>query len=294
MPSQTSPEKLNFRQVRRRTETQSVITSTMCRFMTTPGQRAVRHRNHRTRLPRTNSKVSICLHFSQCSGQRNLLKAVAVFLGLLCLLLLAAVIILVVLQNCNTERNQLWMDNAIERDKLQRSYSEMESLNHHLTQITSQLENEKDLMKAINNNLTKERDELQTQLETTCCPDHWIKFGNSCYLISNSKKNWNDSRTFCKNEDAQLVIISSYEEQELLSSFKREAWIGLTDAQTETVWKWVNGTEVTKTYWRNGQPDNYQNSENCAEISDRYPDLSNWNDLSCSSSVHFICEKILQ
>ncbi|XP_044045914.1 CD209 antigen-like protein C isoform X3 [Siniperca chuatsi] len=183
---------------------------------------------------------------------------------------------------------------TIERDKLQRSYSEMESLNHHLTQITSQLENEKDLMKAINNNLTKERDELQTQLETTCCPDHWIKFGNSCYLISNSKKNWNDSRTFCKNEDAQLVIISSYEEQELLSSFKREAWIGLTDAQTETVWKWVNGTEVTKTYWRNGQPDNYQNSENCAEISDRYPDLSNWNDLSCSSSVHFICEKILQ
>ncbi|XP_070768008.1 asialoglycoprotein receptor 1-like [Enoplosus armatus] len=201
-------------------------------------------------------------------NNRSLLRAAAVFLRLLCLLLLAAVIALVVLliqdeSNRNMERNQnqLRMDYAnltSKRDKLQRSYCEMESLNHHLTRKARQLENEKDLLKAVNNNLTEERDALQAQIET-CCPDNWIKFGNSCYLIYTSKKNWNDGRKVCESHDAQLVIISSIEEQEFISSFELPIWIGLTDEETETVWKWVNGTEVTTTYWRKGQPDNEGN-----------------------------------
>lgn len=49
--------------------------------------------------------------------------------------------------------------------------------------------------------------------ETSFCPANWMKFGNSCYLLSTSKKNWTDSRQFCENCDAQLVIISSEMEQ---------------------------------------------------------------------------------
>ncbi|XP_045903621.1 asialoglycoprotein receptor 1-like [Micropterus dolomieu] len=236
------------------------------------------------------------------SGQRNLFRAVAVFLLLLCLLLQIAVIVLMVQliqdkSNWNMERNQLWMDNAnltSERHKLQRRYSEMESLNHFLTQNISQLENEKKLLQAINTNLTKERAELQTKLETPCCPNNWEKFGNSCYLISTETKNWNDSRKICKNVNAELVIISSIEEQRFMSSFGLETWIGLTDEETEGDWKWVNGTRVTETYWRTGQPDNKgeKTSENCAEISIQQ-DLKNWNDLSCTKSLFFICETTL-
>lgn len=56
------------------------------------------------------------------------------------------------------------MDNANltdETDKLQRGYSELKSLSHNLTQ---KLENEKDFLNETNNNLTKERDELQKQI----------------------------------------------------------------------------------------------------------------------------------
>ncbi|XP_036967438.1 CD209 antigen-like protein E isoform X1 [Acanthopagrus latus] len=220
---------------------------------------------------------------SASSGKRNLLRGAVLFLGLLCLVLLAVVAVLVV----------LWIKDAAkltsERDKLQTIYSEMESLSRNLAQNISQLEKEKDLLKAMNCNLTSQR-------EISCCPDKWIKFGNSCYSISTTQKNWIDSKKDCENHDAQLVIISSTEEQEFLNSFRMRTWIGLTDEDSEGTWKWVNGMEVEKTYWEVHQPDNggpHGSDENCAEIHNRYLSINTWNDLSCSFPLNFICEKIL-
>ncbi|KAL7404505.1 hypothetical protein ABVT39_015680 [Epinephelus coioides] len=225
--------------------------------------------------------------------KRSLPGAAAVFLGLLCLLLLVAVIALVVV--FIMERNRLWGDNASlasERDKLQTSYSEVKILSHNLTQKTRQLENEI-------NNLTKTVDELQKQIETTLCPADWITFGNSCYLMSKEEKSWTDSSKACETHGARLVIISNEEEQEFISIFTRNSWIGLTDEEREGEWKWVDGTTATTKYWRNEQPDNGGGSgkpppENCAQISKMYPNLYNWNDLPCSADLYFTCEKTLK
>ncbi|KAK9539957.1 hypothetical protein VZT92_002436 [Zoarces viviparus] len=230
------------------------------------------------------------------SGKRNVFGAAAMLLGLLCLLLLVAVIVLVVLYI--PERNRLWVENAnltSERDKLRTSYSETKSLNANLTLKMNQFEEEKDHLMATNNNLTEERDELQDRLDgRKCCPNKWTRFGNSCYFTSTSKKNWSDSKKKCIDDDAQLVIISSEEEQEFISSFKQRMWIGLTDEESEDVWKWVDGTPLTKGYWRPRQPDN-ANTENCVEISMKsISSIQNWNDLPCSHSLYFTCEKILE
>nr|XP_033478867.1 CD209 antigen-like protein C [Epinephelus lanceolatus] len=219
--------------------------------------------------------------------KRSIPGAAAVFLGPLCLLLLVAVIALVVI--FILERNRLWRDNASlasERDKLQKSYSEVKILNHNLTQKTRQLENE-------NNNLTKTVDELQKQIETTY-PADWITFGNSCYLMSKEKKSWTDSSKACETHGAWLVIISNEEEQEFISFFTRNSWIGLTDKEPEGEWKWVNGTTATTKYWKSGQPDNDGENEDCAQISNMYPHLNNWNDLPCHTELYFTCEKTLK
>uniref|UniRef100_A0A8C4HT56 Uncharacterized protein n=1 Tax=Dicentrarchus labrax TaxID=13489 RepID=A0A8C4HT56_DICLA len=57
-----------------------------------------------------------------------------------------------------------------------------------------------------------ERSEKPT-VEKTCCPANWMKFSRSCYLISTTMANWDGSKAFCESHDAQLVIISSFEEQ---------------------------------------------------------------------------------
>ncbi|MGH0135040.1 UNVERIFIED_CONTAM: hypothetical protein FKN15_056478 [Acipenser sinensis] len=61
--------------------------------------------------------------------------------------------------------------------------------------------------------------------------------------------NWNSSRDNCTSMGGHLVIIESEEEQRfLLSAAKAHAgnryWIGLTDAVTEGVWLWVDGTRL--------------------------------------------------
>ncbi|XP_034447643.1 C-type lectin domain family 6 member A-like isoform X2 [Hippoglossus hippoglossus] len=223
------------------------------------------------------------------SGGRNLLRPAAMFLLLLCLLFLAGVVVLVVLLIQDKGHNA---DLTRARDELQTSYGEMKSLNANLTQKTNQLEKEIYHLKVIESNLTTAIDELKQQQESSCCPDNWIRFGTSCYLISNSEKNWNESKSFCEEQNAQLVIISSEQEQNFISSFHRVFWIGLSNEAGTKVWKWVNGSVTVQTYWATDQPDYFEDSEHCAHI--QYFSLYSWNDLNCICQEYFLCEKILE
>ncbi|XP_028264482.1 asialoglycoprotein receptor 1-like [Parambassis ranga] len=214
-------------------------------------------------------------------GKRDYRGAVAVFLGLLlCFCLLAAVTALTVL---STKLRS-------ERDKLVTQNSEIKSLTDNLTQKNSWLEKE-------NTNLTKELGEIQKLMAETCCPDKWIKFGNSCLLISTILKTWTESRTFCQSHDADLVIISSRSEQEFISSFGKSVWIGLSDEESEGVWIWINGTEANKTYWKPQQPDNELANDrqiNYVHIDGTEPGINNWNDFGSTETLGFVCEKILK
>ncbi|XP_067354722.1 C-type lectin domain family 10 member A-like [Channa argus] len=249
------------------------------------------------------------------SHERNLVKAAAVFLVLLCLFLLAAVIVMWI-QNTSllcemktlnisltTERDQLQisynkMQNNFttlsrEQEQLQKNYSRIQNLNTNLTQRTEQLEEEKQNLGVFNSNLTQQRDQLKQQLETSRCIGNCTRFGNSCLFISNSTKTWNESNQVCNGLGGQLVIINTQEKQDFLSStLGKSSWIGLTDQQNEGVWKWVDGTVVNRTFWPSPQPDNWLGNENCAQISKQYTAPNNWNDLSCNSQLNFVCEKI--
>ncbi|KAM9363251.1 uncharacterized protein ABDE67_014631 [Symphorus nematophorus] len=240
--------------------------------------------------------------------KRTLLTAAAVFLGLLCLVLLVAVLVLVVLliqdknswNRLSSERDKLQREKYLlkavnsnltnQREELQKQKNLLKAVNNNLTNEREELQKQKNLLKAVNNNLTNQRDELQKQIEMHYCPDHWITFGKSCYSVFTSKKTWTDSKKYCEDEDAHLVIISNTEEQRFVSSLNQRVWIGLTDEETEGVWKWVDGTEVNGMYWRHDQPDNYPPAENCVEIVTDSSDLNNWNDFFCSASSDFICE----
>uniref|UniRef100_A0A673CCX5 C-type lectin domain-containing protein n=1 Tax=Sphaeramia orbicularis TaxID=375764 RepID=A0A673CCX5_9TELE len=199
------------------------------------------------------------------SEKRNYVKTALLLLGLLCFLLLVAVINL-------TKRSRLLEDEK--------------------TNLTI----ERDQLEAINTNLTKERDELHKQLlEASSCPDFWTRFGGHCYFISNSKKTWHVSKQDCENRGATLAVVSNEEEQRFISSLKQRLWIGLNDLENEGVWKWVNGENVGRTYWKRGQPNNCCRGEDCAELSGQEKDpLINWNDRSCKQKEFFICEKALQ
>ncbi|XP_059196430.1 CD209 antigen-like protein C isoform X2 [Centropristis striata] len=146
---------------------------------------------------------------------------------------------------------------------------------------------------AILRNVTEERDELKRKLAVFDSRQGWMYFSDSFYYISSSKESWQDSRSDCQQRDADLLIINSIEEQELTRHFQKPIRIGLTDRDTEGVWKWVDGSPLTTSYWLTDEPNSFEgNDEDCGEI--RYFDQKySWNDGPCDNKKFWICEKTL-
>ncbi|XP_068128505.1 C-type lectin domain family 10 member A-like [Hyperolius riggenbachi] len=128
------------------------------------------------------------------------------------------------------------------------------------------------------------------------CTSGWTSFGLSCYYLSSYKKSWNDAKRDCEAKAAHLVVINSQAEMDFMHQYTKgkAIWIGLTDQ--DGAWKWVDGTSYDSSpkFWRPGQPDNWKDhglggGEDCAEMRSG----TGWNDLHCSESQQYVCEKRL-
>uniref|UniRef100_UPI00398EF04C asialoglycoprotein receptor 1-like n=1 Tax=Pristiophorus japonicus TaxID=55135 RepID=UPI00398EF04C len=121
------------------------------------------------------------------------------------------------------------------------------------------------------------------------CPRYWQHFNGSCYYFSTKQISWNSSNLYCSLRGSHLVVINDRNEQHFatLESQSKRFWIGLSDANSQDNWQWVDGTayETTPTFWMPGEPNNIL--EGCAHL------WTNglWNDAPCSKKDYFICEK---
>uniref|UniRef100_A0A3B4BW03 C-type lectin domain-containing protein n=1 Tax=Pygocentrus nattereri TaxID=42514 RepID=A0A3B4BW03_PYGNA len=128
-----------------------------------------------------------------------------------------------------------------------------------------------------------------------------VLFGVKCYYFSTDKLNWIMSRAYCAETGGHLVIITSRDEQDFLSSHAHEThWIGLNDLETEGKWMWVNNqtlTETGVTFWykrtdEQHEPDNWrqedESGENCAALGNESLGTDVWFDASCLKKKKYI------
>ncbi|XP_057188067.1 CD209 antigen-like protein A isoform X2 [Triplophysa rosa] len=240
---------------------------------------------------------------AQNRGRRWSMR-ITVCLLLICVFLLVTFILLY--NQLKTERDQ--MKNKVEEKskalnslniKCNRLSGELKELQKNLTSVSlKQLELETNY-----SHLTDERDQLQKNLtymslmklefetgkKRKSCQNVWKE--SDRYFISIEEKSWTDSRRFCKDCGADLIIINTEEEQKYISSIVKErVWIGLSDIENEGNMIWVDNTPLTKGFWHLGEPNDVGN-EDCVEfMSKSEPVLDNWNDLSCSDKRKWICE----
>ncbi|XP_068186323.1 uncharacterized protein [Antennarius striatus] len=135
-----------------------------------------------------------------------------------------------------------------------------------------------------------------TTEEKGTCPEGWREFNVSCYFLSDGASSWERGRDDCRRRGADLVIIDSDEEQELLTIMTNgDAWIGLNDRSIEGTWEWIDGTLLTLSYWARGQPDNgggksQFGEEDCVHIERNARTKRNWNDRRCDHAMKWVCE----
>ncbi|XP_065146779.1 uncharacterized protein [Paramisgurnus dabryanus] len=260
---------------------------------------SVRDHDFRTE---TNTHQQLQRTGSECVMNRRYRSATCtVCLVLLCVLLLTAVIVLCVLINTNNQQCHIKTKNITEER------------NQLLTKYTNITE-ERDELIAKYNNITKlkeklkEKNKLGTQLygniltlqenntnikglaKLVVLTDGWIYYQSSLYFISSEKKNWTESRRYCRERGADLIIINNKEEQDFIKNNcgNDKLWIGLSDSDAEGRWKWVGGSTQSYSFWASAEP-NGRRRENCA-----VSHSSGWADYSCVNAFKWICEKSTQ
>ncbi|XP_050977585.1 lymphocyte antigen 75-like [Labeo rohita] len=219
-------------------------------------------------------------------------RAAVACLVLLCVLLLTAVIVLCVQVFTNIDLFQLKSKNIMEeRLQLLTKISNVSEKREWLLNKNINVTNERDELISKNTNLTKQRDQFKQErdelLKTFKETDGWLYFSFSFYFFSSEKKSWTESRRYCTERGADLIIINNTEEQEFAKKFSHgnEFWIGLTDIDVEGKWKWVDGSTLTSGFWASGQPNGNKN-ENCAVTYS-----PGWTDYPCIYALKWICEK---
>ncbi|XP_075397707.1 C-type lectin domain family 4 member G [Tenrec ecaudatus] len=151
----------------------------------------------------------------------------------------------------------------------------------------------------------RDRDAIRTELlraleaaklgNNSCepCPRSWLPFEGSCYLFSEQKNTWETALNSCQNAGAHLVIVDDLEEQSFLSGHTRGRgfWLGLKAVRhlgKIQSYQWVDGVQLTFSYWNVGEPNDSRGRENCIMM--LHTGL--WNDAPCDNERdNWICEK---
>ncbi|XP_066446129.1 C-type lectin domain family 4 member G-like [Eleutherodactylus coqui] len=127
-------------------------------------------------------------------------------------------------------------------------------------------------------------------IETICriCPAGWAPIGLFCYYFSTDLLTWDNARDDCIRKGSGLVMLKTREEMDALKSFleKDRYWIGLWRDKKNANWKWLDGSVMSFSNWKPGEPNNWGNSEDCAESK-----LGFWNDDTCTTTLKYACKK---
>ncbi|XP_044035495.1 C-type lectin domain family 4 member M-like [Siniperca chuatsi] len=199
------------------------------------------------------------------------------------------------LQKQNQNLSTMWMNKRQEaaeceesrRNEVDRTVADMHSMKEAYHSL--------DLYCPVVNHKTKER---------TCkkCPKSWRLFETKCYYFSSRMLTWTSSRAWCQTQGGEPEQNFIFESSQALKQGGTRLWIGMTDAEEEGDWFWVDGSSLTSDvqYWlsRPGmgtEPDDWKLDdplgEDCGHIDTSENALQSWMDGSCKIPYRWICEK---
>ncbi|MBE6864480.1 MAG: hypothetical protein E7495_08000 [Ruminococcus flavefaciens] len=109
------------------------------------------------------------------------------------------------------------------------------------------------------------------------------------YKLIETPLTWQKAKAYCESVGGHLVTITSASEQatvqSLLSNDIPDCWIG-GSRNAGNAFAWVTDEPMTFTNWKNGEPSNTGEGEDCIKICNK----SNWYSGSDDEQLPFVCE----
>ncbi|XP_055007520.1 CD209 antigen-like protein C isoform X1 [Boleophthalmus pectinirostris] len=241
------------------------------------------HRVHARRNRRNSGSVS---GSQTATKPGKWILLVCISFGLLCIIQAS---LNVYLRLFLQDRRQ---DLSKQKDELQKSHSSFKECQQSLSSLRNELEKHQSLLETRAHEITEEINKQKRRLQVidNYASEGWVYFQGSVYLGSITEQSWEQSRQYCQERGADLIIIKSDQEQTFASTFTGHRWIGLTATQSEPrQWRWVDGSQLNTRFWASGEPNNKYN-EYCTETKTKNTGKG-WNDLKCSEKRPCICQK---
>ncbi|XP_062841105.1 C-type mannose receptor 2 [Trichomycterus rosablanca] len=115
----------------------------------------------------------------------------------------------------------------------------------------------------------------------------------NCYQFNfQATLTWEEARTSCSQQGAELLSITKVEEQSyingFLTAYSATLWMGLHDLDLNRGWQWVDNAPLKYLNWDTDQP-NGENDYDCGVI--RTESLGRWQNTDCSMTLPYICMK---
>ncbi|XP_054478103.1 C-type lectin domain family 12 member B-like isoform X2 [Anoplopoma fimbria] len=126
------------------------------------------------------------------------------------------------------------------------------------------------------------------------CRKHWILFQEKCYMFYNifPWKTWQESRKFCQDSAADLVVVDNLHEQEFISNRTKYYfdkfhgyWLGLHETK-DKYWVWIDGRNDTLGYWL---MENLGTPGKCGLMIPGRNLTASWDPADCPMRNRFIC-----
>ncbi|XP_077864342.1 polycystin-1-like protein 2 [Saccoglossus kowalevskii] len=128
------------------------------------------------------------------------------------------------------------------------------------------------------------------------CDENKVEFRSSCLEFVTHEKRFGDAELYCADLGGHLIFVTDQETQEFVVNAATnvqaefdEWWIGLTDRETEGVFRWLDGSELVYEYFQDNEP-NSRGAQNKDCVLVQKHDEYKWNDLSCNTKSRFICQ----
>ncbi|XP_052404337.1 macrophage mannose receptor 1b isoform X2 [Carassius gibelio] len=131
------------------------------------------------------------------------------------------------------------------------------------------------------------------------CPKGWSSLLLRDFCAKNfdvprsQKKTWDEALDFCRELGGDLLSI--HHEVDLSETRRRgyrmdPSWIGYRMYDPAVGFVWSDGSSSSFQSWATDEPNNYNNIENCVEMSLKWNGDGAWNDVNCLDKKDWFCQ----